>query len=336
MSQDADMNVAGESSKRCSIFLKDPKWFYKSENYEKPFSDDGVRGRIIDGKQISADVRASIKSEIAEVGGDAAMGSSPKRAPGLSVVLVGSDPASKVYVKQKYKACAEVGIVSKEISLPAETTPEELTKVIAELNADDTVDGILVQLPLPTEVLKDKQSEILELIDPSKDVDGFHPYNLGRLISREPVLRPCTPYGVMHLIWSTGANPYGLDCLVVGSSNIVGRPMVMELLLNGCTVKCMHRFSKGLQEAVGKADCVIVACGKPGLVKGEWVKEGAIVIDVGINRLENGKLAGDVDFPEASKRAGWITPVPGGVGPMTVAMLLRNTVFAWKGHLGLR
>merc|ERR1719240_112207 len=308
-------------------YLQDPSWYYNPRNYEKPFADDGIRGRLIDGKKTSAEIRASIAAEIAEAGDKV-------RPPGLTVVLVGADPASKVYVKQKYKACEEVGIVSKEISLSEETTPEELLKTIAELNTDPTVDGILVQLPLPTEMLKDRQTEILETIDPKKDVDGFHPYNLGRLIVREPVLRPCTPYGVMHLIWSTGVNPYGLNCLVVGSSNIVGRPLVMELLLNGCTVQCMHRFSRNLAEAVGKADCVIVACGKPKLVEGEWVKEGAIVIDVGINRVpETGKLVGDVDFAVASKRAGWITPVPGGVGPMTVAMLLRNTIFSWKQTL---
>jgi methylenetetrahydrofolate dehydrogenase (NADP+)/methenyltetrahydrofolate cyclohydrolase len=328
--QDADTAPGSKPKSSYKYLLQDPSWYYNPKNYAQPFKDDGVRGRLIDGKKTAGEIRAGIAAEIAEAG-------EKVRKPGLTVVLVGSDPASKVYVKQKYKACAEVGIVSKEISLPAETTPDELLKTIADLNADSTVDGILVQLPLPTEALKERQTEILETIDPTKDVDGFHPYNLGRLIVREPVLRPCTPYGVMHLIWSTGVNPYGLNCLVVGSSNIVGRPLVMELLLNGCTVNCMHRFSHGLEEAVGKADCLIVACGKPELVKGEWVKEGAIVIDVGINRVpETGKLVGDVDFAEASKRAGYITPVPGGVGPMTVAMLLRNSVFAWKGHVGLR
>jgi len=310
--------------------FQDLKRYYKRENYGAAgLPDDGVRGRLIDGKGISAEVRAIIKREIDEArasAGDAF------RAPGLVVVLVGADPASKVYIKQKQKACAEVGIESKLLELPVETTPKELLDLIDRLNKDDSCDGILVQLPLPTPELQKEQSTVLESILPDKDVDGFHPYNLGCLVTREPKLRPCTPFGVMHLLWSTGVNPYGLRCVVVGASNHVGRPMMLELLLNGASVQIVHRFTQDLEQAVREAECLIVACGKPGLVRGEWIRPGAVVIDVGINRLESGKLVGDVDFEVAKERAGWITPVPGGVGPMTVAMLLRNTMTAYRVH----
>ncbi|CAD7938359.1 unnamed protein product [Amoebophrya sp. A25] len=261
--------------------------------------------------------------------------SSSVRPPGLTVVLVGSNPASKVYVGRKQKACEEVGIKSTLRELPEETTPEELLALVDHLNADPSCDGILVQLPLPSPALQEIQSELLQRISPTKDVDGFHPLNLGCLMAREPRLRPCTPLGVMHLLWSTGVNPYGLRCLVVGVSNHVGRPMIMELLLNGCSVMAVHRFTRAedLENFVREAECVIVAVGKPGIIKGEWIREGAIVIDVGINRLDNGKLVGDVDFDTAKDRASWITPVPGGVGPMTVAMLLQNTATAYENHL---
>jgi methylenetetrahydrofolate dehydrogenase (NADP+)/methenyltetrahydrofolate cyclohydrolase len=225
-----------------------------------------------------------------------------------------------------------VGIDSQLLEMPAETTPQELLATIDKLNKDDACDGILVQLPLPTPELQKQQSAILERILPDKDVDGFHPYNLGCLVTREPKLRPCTPFGVMHLLWSTGVNPYGLRCVVVGASNHVGRPMMLELLLNGASVQIVHRFTQDLEQVVREAECLIVACGKPGLVRGEWIRPGAVVIDVGINRLESGKLVGDVDFEVAKERAGWITPVPGGVGPMTVAMLLRNTMTAYRVH----
>lgn len=309
-----------------------PTQYYSPQNYSAPrgLVDDGIRGRLIDGKKIAAELRESVKAKLVQI--VAAQGCPEPPMPGLVVVLVGEDPASKVYIKQKQIACAEVGIKSTLLTLPIETSPEELFHTIVRLNDDKTCDGILVQLPLPSEELCSVQSSILETIRPDKDVDGFHPYNLGCLVAREPKLRPCTPFGVMHLIWSTGVNPYGLRCLVVGASNHVGRPMMLELLLNGCSVQIAHRFTTNLEELVREAECLVVACGKPGLVKGEWIRPGAIVIDVGINRLASGKLVGDVDFEAAKGRAGWITPVPGGVGPMTVAMLLRNTISAYETH----
>lgn len=321
---------APAGASKSKLNYSDLSQYYKPENYStKGLNDDGVRGRLIDGKAISAEIRALVKAEVAERVADTRFES---RMPGLVVVLVGEDPASKVYIKQKQKACEEVGINSTLLSLPPETTPQELLATISRLNEDDACDGILVQLPLPTPALQKEQASILETILPHKDVDGFHPYNLGCLVTREPKLRPCTPFGVMHLLWSTGVNPYGLRCVVVGVSNHVGRPMMLELLLNGASVQCVHRFTPDLEAMVRAAECLIVACGKPGLVKGEWIQPGAIVIDVGLSRLESGKLCGDVDFEPAKERAGWITPVPGGVGPMTVAMLLRNTVTAFDSH----
>ncbi|MEK1908135.1 MAG: bifunctional methylenetetrahydrofolate dehydrogenase/methenyltetrahydrofolate cyclohydrolase FolD, partial [Pseudomonas sp.] len=247
------------------------------------------------------------------------------RAPGLAVILVGSDPASQVYVSHKRKDCEEVGFVSVAHDLPANTTQGELLLLIDQLNRDNAIDGILVQLPLPAHL---DASQLLERINPDKDVDGFHPYNVGRLAQRIPLLRPCTPKGIMTLLESTGVDPHGLNAVIVGASNIVGRPMAMELLLAGCTVTVTHRFTKDLPGHLANADLVVVAAGKPGLVKGEWIKPGAIVIDVGINRQADGKLVGDVEFDAAAERAGWITPVPGGVGPMTRACLLENTLYA--------
>ena len=241
------------------------------------------------------------------------------------MILVGTDPASQVYVSHKRKDCEEVGFLSRAYDLPAETSQADLLALIDELNEDPAIDGILVQLPLPENL---DSSLLLERIRPDKDVDGFHPYNIGRLAQRMPLLRPCTPKGIMTLLESTGADLYGMHAVVVGASNIVGRPMAMELLLAGCTVTVTHRFTKDLAAHVGQADIVVVAAGKPGLVKGEWIKPGAIVIDVGINRQEDGKLVGDVTFDAALPRAGWITPVPGGVGPMTRAGLLENTLHA--------
>jgi methylenetetrahydrofolate dehydrogenase (NADP+)/methenyltetrahydrofolate cyclohydrolase len=291
--------------------------------------DDGVRGRVIDGKGIAQKLRLTMKETLAaKLDGSL----SPKRAPGLSVILVGENPASKVYVGQKHKACEEVGIASTVLQLPADTSVANLLEQIDSLNNDESCDGILVQLPLPTAELQSAQEQVLLRIRPDKDVDGFHPFNLGCLVARAPRLRPCTPWGVMHLLWSTGVNPYGLRCVIVGASNIVGRPMMLELLLNGASVQIAHRFTRDLEGLVREAECLIVAAGKPGLVKGSWIKPGAIVIDVGMNRLETGKLAGDVDFEEARQHAGWITPVPGGVGPMTVAMLLQNTMVAFDMH----
>lgn len=278
-----------------------------------------MTAQLIDGKAIAASLRQQIAQRVAE------RRQQGLRAPGLAVILVGTDPASQVYVSHKRKDCEEVGFVSRAYDLPAETSQADLLALIDELNEDPTIDGILVQLPLPEHL---DASLLLERIRPDKDVDGFHPYNIGRLAQRMPLLRPCTPKGIMTLLHSTGVDLYGLHAVVVGASNIVGRPMAMELLLAGCTVTVTHRFTKDLASHVSQADIVVVAVGKPGLVKGEWVKEGAIVIDVGINRQEDGKLVGDVTFDAALPRAGWITPVPGGVGPMTRAGLLENTLHA--------
>jgi len=278
-----------------------------------------MSARIIDGKAVSQSVKDKVREGIDQ---RLAMG---KRAPGLAVVMIGNDPASEVYVNHKRRACQEVGIKSTAYDLSADTTQEQLFALIDELNATPEIDGILVQLPLPAHL---DANPVLERIRPDKDVDGFHPFNLGRLAQRMPVLRPCTPKGVITLLESTDIPIRGLDATVVGASNIVGRPMSLELLLAGCTVTTTHRFTRDLEANVRRADLVVVGVGKPGLVKGEWIKEGAIVIDVGINRLDNGKLVGDVEFDEAAKRASWITPVPGGVGPMTVATLMENTLYA--------
>jgi len=278
-----------------------------------------MTAQIIDGKAISAQIRQEIKHRI-EL--RTAQG---KRIPGLAVILVGSDPASEVYVSHKRKDCLEVGIRSIAHDLPADTSQEKLLAIIDELNGDPSVDGILVQLPLPKHI---NTETVIEHIDPEKDVDGFHPYNVGRLALRMPLLRPCTPRGVMILLERTGQPLKGLDAVVVGASNIVGRPMALELLLAGCTVTVCHSSTRDLEDKVRRADLVVVGVGKPALVKGDWIKPGAIVIDVGINRLPDGRLVGDVDFDSAVQRAGWITPVPGGVGPMTRAVLLQNTIDA--------
>nr|WP_314877494.1 bifunctional methylenetetrahydrofolate dehydrogenase/methenyltetrahydrofolate cyclohydrolase FolD [uncultured Pseudomonas sp.] len=278
-----------------------------------------MTAHLIDGKAIAANLRQQIAQQVEE------RRQQGLRTPGLAVILVGTDPASQVYVSHKRKDCEEVGFISQAFDLPSETSQQALTDLIDQLNEDAAVDGILLQLPLPAHL---DASLLLERIRPDKDVDGFHPYNVGRLAQRIPLLRPCTPKGIMALLESTGQDLYGMDAVVVGASNIVGRPMAMELLLAGCTVTVTHRFTKDLAEHVGRADLVVVAAGKPGLVKGEWIKPGAIVIDVGINRQEDGKLVGDVVYETALPRAGWITPVPGGVGPMTRACLLENTLYA--------
>ena len=278
-----------------------------------------MTAQLIDGKAIAASLRQQIAQRVAE------RRQQGLRAPGLAVILVGSDPASQVYVSHKRKDCEEVGFVSQAYDLPASTGQDELMALIDRLNDEPSIDGILVQLPLPEHL---DASLLLERIRPDKDVDGFHPYNIGRLAQRMPLLRPCTPKGIMTLLQSTGADLYGMHAVVVGASNIVGRPMAMELLLAGCTVTVTHRFTKDLPMHVGQADIVVVAAGKPGLVHGEWIKPGAIVIDVGINRQTDGKLIGDVVYETALPRAGWITPVPGGVGPMTRACLLENTLHA--------
>lgn len=282
-----------------------------------------MSAQIIDGKAIAADVRNQVRLDIEE------RIKNGLRAPGLAVILVGLDPASQVYVRKKREACDEAGLISKSYDLDESTDQQTLLNLIEQLNKDSSIDGILVQLPLPGHI---DDTSVLEAIHPDKDVDGFHPYNIGRLAQRMPELRPCTPHGVIYMLETIGETFKGRHAVVVGASNIVGRPMNLELLLAGATVTVTHRFTKDLASYVADADILIVAVGKPGIVKGEWVKPGATVIDVGINRLPDGKLTGDVDFAAAAERAAWISPVPGGVGPMTVAMLIRNTLQAAEKH----
>ena len=280
---------------------------------------------IINGKEVASAIQAELKLKIA------ALQSQMARQPGLAVILVGEDPASEIYVRNKRKACEEIGILSYSHDLPSSSNETELLKFIDDLNEDSTVDGILVQLPLPDHINCDA---VIERIKATKDVDGFHPYNLGRLAQRKPQLRPCTPAGIMELLKHTNIEILGKHAVVVGASNHVGRPMALELLLQGATVSITHRFTPDLERFISQADILIAAAGKPGLIKGEWVKPGATVIDVGINRLSNGKLCGDVEFETAARNAAWITPVPGGVGPMTVAMLMKNTVQSYEQNLG--
>ncbi|HCG9900861.1 TPA: bifunctional methylenetetrahydrofolate dehydrogenase/methenyltetrahydrofolate cyclohydrolase FolD [Vibrio parahaemolyticus] len=273
----------------------------------------------IDGTLISQTVRSEVAARVK------ARVAAGLRAPGLAVVLVGEDPASQVYVGSKRRACEEVGFVSKSFDLPASTSEEELLALIDELNNDNEIDGILVQLPLPAGI---DTTHVLERIHPEKDVDGFHPYNVGRLAQRIPKLRSCTPKGIITLLDRYNIELRGKHAVVVGASNIVGRPMTLELLLAGCTTTTCHRFTKDLESHVRQADVVVVAVGKPNFIPGEWVKKGAVVVDVGINRLDSGKLVGDVEYDKARESASFITPVPGGVGPMTVASLIENTMLA--------
>ncbi|WP_085343430.1 bifunctional methylenetetrahydrofolate dehydrogenase/methenyltetrahydrofolate cyclohydrolase FolD [Vibrio sp. ArtGut-C1] len=273
----------------------------------------------IDGTLISQTVRSEVAARVK------ARVEAGLRAPGLAVVLVGEDPASQVYVGSKRRACEEVGFVSKSFDLPASSSEEELLALIDELNNDDEIDGILVQLPLPAGI---DTTHVLERIHPEKDVDGFHPYNVGRLAQRIPKLRSCTPKGIITLLDRYNIELRGKHAVVVGASNIVGRPMTLELLLAGCTTTTCHRFTKDLESHMRQADVVVVAVGKPNFIPGEWIKKGAVVIDVGINRLDSGKLVGDVEYDKARESASFITPVPGGVGPMTVASLIENTMLA--------
>lgn len=276
---------------------------------------------IIDGKAIAAEVRQTVKNKVDDYV------KAGKRPPGLAVILVGNQAASEIYVANKRKACSEAGVTSRSYDLPHNISQAELLALIDKLNQDPTIDGILVQLPLPAHF---DAETVIERISPNKDVDGFHPYNIGRLAVRLPLLRPCTPAGIMTLLKHTRQELAGMHAVIVGASNIVGRPMGLELLLEGCTVTTCHRFTRELALHVGKADILVVAVGKPGIVQGEWIKPGAIVIDVGINRNEDGKITGDVEFDSAAKQASWITPVPGGVGPMTVATLLENTLLSYE------
>ncbi|MBB1089724.1 bifunctional methylenetetrahydrofolate dehydrogenase/methenyltetrahydrofolate cyclohydrolase FolD [Rhodopseudomonas palustris] len=278
-----------------------------------------MNAQLLDGKAIAASIRAELKQQVAQ---QLASGAAP---PGLAVVLVGDHPASQVYVRNKRTACAEVGFYSQLHELPPTVTPDQLLALIDQLNADPRIHGILVQLPLPDAI---DTEAVLERIDPAKDVDGFHPYNIGRLALRLPALRPCTPKGVMTLLERTGQTLAGCDAVIVGQSNIVGRPMALELLAARCTITVCHSRTRDLAAKVAAADVLVVAIGRAEFIPGAWIKPGAIVIDVGMNRTVDGKLTGDVDFSAAVERASWITPVPGGVGPMTIASLLENTLQA--------
>ncbi|MGY6088835.1 bifunctional methylenetetrahydrofolate dehydrogenase/methenyltetrahydrofolate cyclohydrolase FolD [Avibacterium paragallinarum] len=279
-----------------------------------------MTAKIISGVELSKNIKCEITRKIQQYLRQG------KRAPGLAVILVGSDPASQIYVESKRKNCEELGMYSKSYDLPQNTTENELLNLIDELNHDPLIDGILVQLPLPEHI---NSTSVIERISPDKDVDGFHPYNVGRLCQRIPTLRACTPYGIIKLLESTKIDFYGKHAVIVGASNIVGRPMALELLLAGCTVTVTHRFTRDLEFHIKQADILIVAVGKPQFILGDWIKEGAIVIDVGINRID-GKLVGDIEFEKAKNKASYITPVPGGVGPMTVAMLMFNTLYAYE------
>jgi methylenetetrahydrofolate dehydrogenase (NADP+)/methenyltetrahydrofolate cyclohydrolase len=283
-----------------------------------------VVDKIIDGKAIAARMRQDIADETAKLNSRGVI-------PGLAVVLVGDDPASRVYVSMKEKACEQTGIFSREHKLPVETTEAQLLTLIDELNNDERIDGILVQLPLPEQI---NESKVLEAISPSKDVDGFHPYNVGRLVTGNPLFRPCTPYGVMKMLEVSEVNLNGKEVVVVGRSNIVGKPVALMCLAQNATVTICHSRTRNLAEQVGKADVLIAAVGRPEMIKGEWIKEGAVVIDVGVNRVGEKKLVGDVEFEAARAKASAITPVPGGVGPMTITMLLYNTLESAKRRAG--
>ena len=278
-----------------------------------------MTAKLLDGKKLATQIQESIAQKVQQ------RVANGERVPGLAVVLVGDDPASAIYVRNKKAACHKVGFYSESYDLPAKTTQDELLVLIETLNNNPKIDGILVQVPLPAQI---DANVVMEAIRADKDVDGFHPYNLGRLLQRRPLLEPCTPKGIMTLLKETQVTLMGLDAVIVGASNIVGRPMAAELLLAGCTVTVTHRHTKDLIGKLQAADLVVVAIGKAEFIKGEWLKPGAIVIDVGINRLADNRVVGDIEFDGAKNRASWITPVPGGVGPMTIATLLENTLYA--------
>lgn len=281
-----------------------------------------MTAQIIDGKAVAQAVRNRVKERVED------RKSQGLRAPGLAVILIGDDPASSVYVNNKKKACEEAGLVSKSWHWESSATQAELLDLIQQLNQDASIDGILVQLPLPSHI---DQEVVIEAIHPNKDVDGFHPYNIGRLTVRMPTLRPCTPYGCMTLLNHYGLSVKGKHAVIVGASNIVGRPMSLELLLAGATTTVCHRFTQDLKVHVGMADILVTAVGKPNFIPADWLKPGVIVVDVGINRLPDGSLTGDVDT-KAMDVAAHVTPVPGGVGPMTIATLLENTLKAYEIH----
>ena len=278
-----------------------------------------MTAKLIDGKKIAKKIISEIKDKVIT---NQSEGITP---PGLAVIQVGEDPASSVYVRNKRKACEEVGMKSFNYDLGQSTTQKELIELVESLNSNAEVNGILIQLPLPTHI---NETIVIETIKPSKDVDGFHPYTIGRLMQRIPLLRPCTAIGVITMLEAIEIDPKGMNAVIVGASNLVGRPLNLELLLKGATTTVCHKFTKNLKDHVMSADILAVAVGKPNFIPGSWIKEDAIVFDIGINRDENGKLTGDVDFDSAKEKASWISPVPGGVGPMTVAMLIKNTLLA--------
>jgi len=280
-----------------------------------------MTAKIIDGKQIANEILLEIKETISK----ATM--KGKQPPGLAVIQVGENSASKIYIKNKRIACSKVGFKSFNYDLPEQTSEKELIELVVSLNSNPEVNGILVQLPLPPQI---NETIIIETIEPIKDVDGFHPYTIGRLMQRIPILRPCTAIGVMTMLDSIGADPIGKHVVIVGASNLVGRPLALEFLLRGATTTVCHRFTENLEHFVRQADILAVAVGKPNVVLSEWIKKDAIVLDIGINRNKKGNITGDVDFEIAKEKASWISPVPGGVGPMTVAMLIKNTLLASK------
>ena len=292
----------------------------------QPLLPEILDGNVIDGRALAQHVREQVAGEVQRLRADAGVGLT------LAVILVGDDAASAVYVRNKIRACEKVGITSRSVQLPSSTSQRDLIAAVQELNADPDVDGILVQLPLPPHIA---QNDVIDAVDPHKDVDGFHPANLGLLLGREALLRPCTPSGVMLMFAAIGADLRGADAVVVGRSVIVGRPMTQLLIRAHATVTCCHRHSLDLEQKVRRSDVVVVATGVPHLIKGDWIKPGAVVIDVGINRGEGGRLVGDVEFEVARERAAAITPVPGGVGPMTISMLMWNTVLAARLRRGL-
>jgi len=289
------------------------------ERHEQADEARAGRGRILDGKMVSAAIIRKVRSAI-----EAHLDDGGRR-PGLAVVLVGDDPASAIYVNAKRRDCEKAGIHAQDYDLPASTSQDELLALIDRLNESPETDGILVQLPLPPHI---EEAAVTNRIRADKDVDGFHAFNVGKLALRQPGLRPCTPRGVMALLHYYGIANKSMHAVIVGASNIVGRPMALELLWYGSTVTVSHRFTHNLEEHVRSADLLISAIGKPGVIQAEWIKPGAIVVDVGINRLPDGRLTGDIDFEQAVRRAAWISPVPGGVGPMTRATLMQNTAEA--------
>ncbi|QJC38375.1 bifunctional methylenetetrahydrofolate dehydrogenase/methenyltetrahydrofolate cyclohydrolase FolD [Enterobacteriaceae endosymbiont of Donacia fulgens] len=280
-----------------------------------------MNAKIINGNIIAEKIYIKIREKIKN------LSFKKKRKPGLGVILIGNNPASKIYIKNKLRICEKLGIFYTKYNLSKNINENKIIEIINFLNKNKYIDGILVQLPLPKNI---NIIKILETIHPSKDVDGFHPYNVGRLCQRVPLLRPCTSLGILKILKYYNINICGLNAVIVGASNIVGRPMAMELLLNGCTITITHRFTKNLYHYIKYADLLIVAIGKPNFIPGNWIKIGAIVIDVGINKINDNKIVGDIDFNLAKKRASYITPVPGGVGPITIAILMQNILYAYE------